>query len=64
MFISYVTFLLMEKENGRMGTGYVDCSEVQYAIKSKDLRHSCWILEGNGFWNELCSSQVIYFSYV
>jgi hypothetical protein len=29
----------MEKENSRMGIGYVDCNEVQYVIKSKDLKH-------------------------
>jgi hypothetical protein len=38
MFISCVTLLLMEKENRWMGIGYVDCSEVQYVIKSKDLK--------------------------
>jgi hypothetical protein len=39
----------MEKENERMGICYVNCSEVQYAIESKDLRHGHWILKGNGF---------------
>ncbi len=37
----------MEEENGTMGIGYVDCSEVEYVIKSKDLRHSHWIFEGS-----------------
>jgi hypothetical protein len=56
MLIYYVTLFLMEKENGRMGIGYVDCSEVQYVVKSKDLRHGHWILKGNGFRNKSCSS--------
>jgi hypothetical protein len=47
-----------------MGIGYVDFSEMQYVIKSKDLRHGCWILKGNGFRNESCSSYVHSFSCV
>jgi len=47
----------MEKENERMGIGlYVDCSEVQYVVESKDLRHGHWIFKGNGFQNKSCSS--------
>jgi len=46
----------MEKENERMGIAHVDCSEVQYVVESKDLRHSYWIFKGNGFQNKSCSS--------
>ncbi len=56
MLIYYVTLFLMEKENERMGIGYVDCSEVQYVVKSKDLRHGHWIFKGNGFRNKSRSS--------
>jgi len=52
MFIYYVTLFFMEMENERMGIGYVDFNEMQYVIKSKDLRHVCWPFKGNGFRNE------------
>lgn len=32
------TLLLMEKENGRLGIGYVNFGEMRYVIEREDLR--------------------------
>jgi len=61
MLIYYVTLFLMENENERMGIGYVDCSEVQYVVKSKDLKHGHWILKGNGFKTNHVQAKGIHF---